>query len=177
MSRRGVRALAAVVAVLVVAGVALVVAGLHPARRGATGTAPTTSIPAAVLPALRGGPSVANFCAVLAGDVGGLAELGKVNDDDQIVAVLNRYVAAAPAIAAQAPAPIAGPARLYVAETTTIYGAMARSRLRSHVVNAALLRPFDTPAALAAQAQVRTYAEHNCGFDPQDPAAAAARSA
>jgi len=85
-------------------------------------------------------------------------------------------VAAAPAIAAQAPAPIAGPARLYVAETTTIYGAMAQSKLRSHVVNAALLRPFDTPAALAAQQQVRAYAQHNCGFDPQDPAAAAAHS-
>ena len=174
--RRARVALVAAAIGLVLAAAFVVVAvgpggSAHASRR-----AVALPLPAFASPAVQGGPSVANFCTVLTADVGHLSELGHASGPAQIVQVLGQYVDTAPAIWQEAPPEIAGPARLYVEETTTIYGAMASSNLRKGVVNAQLLRQFDTPAAQTAAQQVRAYAEKNCGFDPENPTTASTAS-
>jgi hypothetical protein len=162
-------------AIGLVLAAAFVVVAVGP---GGSAQAPRRAVPLPVFmpPAVQGGPSVANFCTVLTADVGHLSELGHASGPAQIVQVLGQYVDTAPAIWQEAPPQIAAPARLYVEETTTIYGAMASSNLRKGVVNAQLLRQFDTPAAQTAAQQVRAYAEENCGFDPENPTTASTAS-
>lgn len=158
-----------------VLAVAALVVGLTWSSGGAHRTPRAVALKPLVQPATSGGPSTANFCAVLRADTGYLTELGQAGSPAQIRQVLAQYVVAAPAVIAEAPPAIAGPARLYIQENMAIYGAVVRSDLRRGAVTAALLRPFLTPAATAAPNQVRTYAEAHCGFDVFDPASAAGR--
>lgn len=157
--------------VLAVAG--LLVGLLWPTGEGGHDGGRSVALAPLTQPVTSGGPSVANFCAVLRADTGHLQELGQARTSAQIRQVLAQYVAAAPAVAAEAPPPIASPARLYVAETTAVYGAVVRSNLGRGAVTASVLQPFATPAAKAAPNQVRSYAQAHCGFDVFDPASAA----
>ena len=123
-------------------------------------------------PLVTGGPSVANFCTLLVADVRHLTELDASADPKQAAQVLDEYVAAAPGIAAVAPSGIATATRAYVAETTTVYGALAKSHAKSNPPGPGLLAQFSSPRSVAAVDLFRSYSEQHCGFDPFNPSTA-----
>jgi hypothetical protein len=145
---------------------------------GGTGAgAKHPALPTWHAPVVTGGPSVANFCTLLVADVRHLSELDASADPAQAAQVLNEYVAAAPAIVAVAPPAIAPATRAYVAETATVYGALAASQTKSpatksSAASSGLLGQFSSPQSVAAVDLFRGFAEQHCGFDPFNPSTA-----
>lgn len=115
-------------------------------------------------PAVNGGPSAKNFCALLEAMYRHEAEL-PVATAAVKVQILRDYVATVPEAIAAAPADISGAAKTYLTSVATILSAVASAGLDYNKIKRGTLTPLLLdPQIKAAGNQVLSYSQTQCHY-------------
>lgn len=118
------------------------------------------------LPAANGGPSVANFCALFADEVGHLRDLGNRPPAQAFVQTLYDLAAEAPSIAAAAPPEIAPAAKVYFSDMALTYKVLVDAQTHQPGPDFAVLKKTVSGQDPHIPNQVTAFTQANCHFDP-----------